>query len=460
VADYNNPSSSDYLTMVPSFSSTITDYVVLMPYSSSGSRDIYAQGTLNSSSDTLTIDGNGANNNDWVRVSSISPGNSKSFKVDVEDNDRNKTTYNLRVVSASNSASSDSKLTSLSVSSGSSSSSNMTLSPSFSANTTSYTVDNVANNIDSIRIYADSRYAAAILVNDVLLTSSYVNVDLAVGRNDIRVVVYAEDCRNQNRTTYNIVVNRGNSSSTDSSLSSLELQTAGASSQTLNLIPGFSRSISNYTANVADGVTQVSFRPTATDSNATIRFQGAIVSSGQWTTYQTVNNGDNVFIFSVTAASGGTPTTYTVTVKRGISIVVSPQKLRVNGTEVNCAAYNINGNNYFKLRDVAFSLRGTPKHFNVTYNAATRVVNMFSNQEYSPIGGEMVVPGAWKKWQLSNQIMIIDSMNTNLTAYNIDGNNYFMLRELGERFDFGVDHNASTNYVDVNTSIGYTPDIK
>ena len=51
-------------------------------------------------------------------------------------------------------------------------------------------------------------------------------------------------------------------------------------------------------------------------------------------------------------------------------MVLSPQKLSVNGTNVDCGKYNIDGANYFKLRDLAYMLNGTASQFDVGFDAA------------------------------------------------------------------------------------------
>ena len=52
----------------------------------------------------------------------------------------------------------------------------------------------------------------------------------------------------------------------------------------------------------------------------------------------------------------------------------------------------------------------------------------------------------------------LDGEKINLTAYNILDNNYFKLREIGEKFDFGVTWDGKNNTVIIDTSIGYTPE--
>ena len=47
----------------------------------------------------------------------------------------------------------------------------------------------------------------------------------------------------------------------------------------------------------------------------------------------------------------------------------STQKLTVDGEKISCEKYNIDGSNYFKLRDLAYLLNGTGSQFSVGWNA-------------------------------------------------------------------------------------------
>ncbi len=51
------------------------------------------------------------------------------------------------------------------------------------------------------------------------------------------------------------------------------------------------------------------------------------------------------------------------------SAVISPQSLTVNGEPVACEAYNIDGCNYFRLRDLAYVLNGTTYGIGAYYRA-------------------------------------------------------------------------------------------
>ena len=46
----------------------------------------------------------------------------------------------------------------------------------------------------------------------------------------------------------------------------------------------------------------------------------------------------------------------------------------VNGTAIAFEAYNIDGNNFFKLRDLAYALSGSSKQFSVGWDGAASCV--------------------------------------------------------------------------------------
>ncbi len=148
-----------------------------------------------------------------------------------------------------------------------------------------------------------------------------------------------------------------------------------------------------------------------------------------------------------------TPPTPTLTATPTASTVL------VNGTNVAFDAYNIGGNNYFKLRDLAFTLNGTAKQFAVTYDNATGQIGLSSGEAYTAVGGEMTGKGAGNKTPTPTASTIfVDGVETEFTAYNIEGNNYFKLRDIGEVFDFEIDWDGARNTIVIDTSKGYTPD--
>ncbi len=136
------------------------------------------------------------------------------------------------------------------------------------------------------------------------------------------------------------------------------------------------------------------------------------------------------------------------------TVQVSPQKLSVNGTEVACEKYNIDGNNYFKLRDIAQLMNGTAGQFSVGWDAAANTVSIVTGESYTPNGTELVtgqdnsataVPSA-------QTIVINGQVRSDIAAYNIGGSNFFKLRDLGSALNLFVDYDAATNTAILNST--------
>ena len=129
----------------------------------------------------------------------------------------------------------------------------------------------------------------------------------------------------------------------------------------------------------------------------------------------------------------------------------------VNDSPVAFDAYTINGNNYFKLRDIAYILNGTGKQFEVTWDNDIKAINLVPGKSYTAVGGEM---STGKKNIItaypSDATVFINGVRVELTAYTINGNNYFKLRDLGRAFDFGVTWDGTTNTIRIDTSSSYT----
>ena len=131
--------------------------------------------------------------------------------------------------------------------------------------------------------------------------------------------------------------------------------------------------------------------------------------------------------------------------QEALSVALTTQNLTVDGVSQNAEIYNINGNNYFKLRDIAMMLSGTGVQFSVDYDAASRTILVTTGESYTPQGGELQT-GMDRSASCvkSAQILSINGRSAALTAYNIGGNNFFQLRELGAALGFGVDYDRAT----------------
>jgi len=150
-------------------------------------------------------------------------------------------------------------------------------------------------------------------------------------------------------------------------------------------------------------------------------------------------------------------TIYMYVTNKPVTAVPTSSTVKVNGKAVSFDAYNINGNNYFKLRDIAYVLNGTPKQFGVDWNDLYKYIYITSNTSYETVGNELTVGGKIDK-QATPTVgeVYVDNQYVLLTSYNIDGYNYFKLRDLASALNFGVTYAGDTNTVDIDTSTGYT----
>ncbi len=88
-----------------------------------------------------------------------------------------------------------------------------------------------------------------------------------------------------------------------------------------------------------------------------------------------------------------------------------------------------------------------------------KAINLVSNKPYAKDGSEMtkgngidVVP------TLNTSIIYKDGVKLNLKAYNINGNNFFRLRDIAKAFDIGVTYDKDTKTIGVDTSLIYKED--
>jgi hypothetical protein len=164
---------------------------------------------------------------------------------------------------------------------------------------------------------------------------------------------------------------------------------------------------------------------------------------------------------SETPAAPGSPAAVGQPGTSAGSLAAAPtaSAVRVNGEIVAFDAYNINGNNYFKLRDLAYALSGTEKQFDVGWDGAANAISLASGAAYTAVGGEMAGKGAGEKAASPTaSAILLDGAAASFAAYNIEDNNYFKLRDIGAAFDFEVDWDAENQEIAIDTASSYTPD--
>ena len=128
-------------------------------------------------------------------------------------------------------------------------------------------------------------------------------------------------------------------------------------------------------------------------------------------------------------------------------VTPSPQKLSVDGTDADCDKYNIDGSNYFKLRDLAYLLSKSDSRFSVAFDAESNAVTVVPGGDYVPVGGELEWGKDLSKTAVASKqsVLINGEAVEGISVYNIGGNNYFKLRDLGSALGFTVAFDADAN---------------
>jgi 2',3'-cyclic-nucleotide 2'-phosphodiesterase (5'-nucleotidase family) len=142
-----------------------------------------------------------------------------------------------------------------------------------------------------------------------------------------------------------------------------------------------------------------------------------------------------------------------ITIAGKPAVVPTKQNLTVNGEAKTAEIYNIDGSNYFKLRDVASLLSGTGSQFSVGYDAASNTISIQTGEAYEKQPGDLE-PGDDKSASAvrsAQKLVINGEPVTDLTAFNLGGYNFFRLRELGEKLGFGVTFDEAANTVVVTS---------
>lgn len=131
---------------------------------------------------------------------------------------------------------------------------------------------------------------------------------------------------------------------------------------------------------------------------------------------------------------------------------VSSQSIVLDGKDTGIKGYNIEDNNYFKLRDVAALLDGKDAEFSVSYDQERETVIINSKSDYTKTDSDLSpLKDTDSKIKKSLHNIIVNGVRHSLNVYTIDGYNYFKLRELGQTIGFVVDYDQKNNKVTIDS---------
>lgn len=162
-----------------------------------------------------------------------------------------------------------------------------------------------------------------------------------------------------------------------------------------------------------------------------------------------------VTAIAATVIAASLPTAGATNALTAVPTSAKGQAVYVGSTRVYPTGYNINDNNYFKLRDV-----GKLAGFGVDWNEDTRTVEISTTRTAPELTGitDTAVTGATAK--PTDQRITVDGKEVSMTAYKIKGNNYVKLRDIGKTINFGVSFNMATKAVSIDPNGTYVEEVK
>lgn len=215
--------------------------------------------------------------------------------------------------------------------------------------------------------------------------------------------------------------------------------------------------LDNPAARTAMGYTADNKLLIITSRRATIREMGDILLKLGAVNGVNLDGGASSALYyrgeTVTPAGRNLNVIFYVKEVKPIEAVKSNSKLLLNDKEVEATAYNIENNNYVQLRDLADLLSDTNSKFDIRWESSDNSISLVKYEEYQkPLD-------AWEKKtypenavaKKSKFVVKLSGEALKLKGYNINGNNYYKLRDLANYLEFEVVWNAEKKQVELST---------
>ncbi len=140
-----------------------------------------------------------------------------------------------------------------------------------------------------------------------------------------------------------------------------------------------------------------------------------------------------------------------------VTAIPNQQEVVFDGHREMMQCYNINGYNYFRLRDMAQKItdhiENEQHHFNVAYNKEFKFISVGIGKEYMPVEGaaEYSIGAEPKMGVLSEARVLTDDMRAyfNLEGYVIDGYTFYKLRDLTGKLGIRTNWCAVENVIEL-----------
>lgn len=118
-------------------------------------------------------------------------------------------------------------------------------------------------------------------------------------------------------------------------------------------------------------------------------------------------------------------------------ISVSATTVNIDGVVTEFVTYNIDDNEYFKLRDIACALSGTAAQFDVVWNEETFSIELTNKKPYSQDDVLTINKAENPHISHSSAPIYLNGKRVSAKAYTIDDFTYFKFRDIAKLIDFG-----------------------
>lgn len=137
-----------------------------------------------------------------------------------------------------------------------------------------------------------------------------------------------------------------------------------------------------------------------------------------------------------------------------VDAVKNTKKVTLDGEEVMVGAYDVEGYNYLKLRDVAAILNGKKCQFSVGYDEPTKLISVELAKAYEKVEGDLAeIKDEKAKAIVSVKKILVNGEEKEVKTALINENNYMQLRDLGSLVGLGVGYDQVNKVIQLKSDV-------
>lgn len=136
-------------------------------------------------------------------------------------------------------------------------------------------------------------------------------------------------------------------------------------------------------------------------------------------------------------------------------VKLSYQQFKVNGQSLNVVNYTINGQAYYRIRDIAGLLKNTAKRFNIEYDKEKNEVIINKDKNYINENKFVIYEDSDVAIKSKSKLRYENNM-IELESYNIKGYNYYRIEDIAELLKFIMEYEISPKSIVINTNEKYS----